>query len=230
LATQFNTTCEIVDPLKGIVCPKGIPDAPHEFDIAIGLAISRLEGTGVNLLPSEERAEERNKILQALDQGLIFYSAIISALILGIIVYGLSRKQYRIETEIKEMKAYQEALTGKVNEVKELMVKEKDIATKVKVIEDLSKHKYARIKLLDETNRLLPSYTWLVVLNEESQDSVGIRILLRGVTTSNFAVSDFMKNLESSPHFKEVKLQYTQRGEIENTKTTEFEIKAQFIE
>ncbi|MBI4723048.1 MAG: type IV pilus assembly protein PilM [Candidatus Stahlbacteria bacterium] len=227
---QFNTRCEVANPFTDIDCPKGMPAAPHLFDIAIGLAIDKLENTGVNLLPQEERVEERNKILQTLDQGLIFYSGVGSVVILGLVVYGLTCKQHRIEREIKDMTAQQEALTDKVKEVKELMDKEKDITIKVKVIQDLSKHKYERVKLLDEVNRLLPAYTWLVALNEKFADTVGIKILLRGITTSNFAVSDFMKNLETSAYFTDVQLIYTQRGEIGGTKTTDFEIQAQFKE
>lgn len=229
-ANQFNTRCEIVDPLKDIKCTQGIPPTPHMFDIAIGVAISKLEGIGVNLLPKEERVVERNKVLQALDQGLIFYSVVITSLIVGMIGFGLTRKQHRIEDEIRNMKAQQEVLTDKVKEVKELMQKEQEISTKVKVIQDLSKYRYARVKLLDEINRLLPLYTWLVALNEEFADTMGIIILMHGITTSNFAVSNFMKNLETSPYFKQVNLLYTQKKEIAETSTTEFEIRAQFRE
>ncbi|MCK4308182.1 type IV pilus assembly protein PilM [candidate division WOR-3 bacterium] len=230
-AEKFNTSCEIGNPLKEIECGETLPDYPHQLDIAIGLAISKLENTGVNLLPLEERLEEKNKILQALDQGLPSYSFIGSVLILSLIVLGITKKQRRIEREIEDMKTQQEALIPKVQEARELMRKEKEVRTKVKVIQDLSMYKYARVKLLDEINRLIPEYTWLVTLNEELADSIGgIGILLRGITTSNFAVSEFMHRLEDSNCFTEVELSYTKRGEISGTETTEFEIKSRFKE
>jgi type IV pilus assembly protein PilN len=226
---RFSASCEIVDPLKDMAGSK-YPEESSMFDIAVGLAISRLEGIGVNLLPSEERVEERSRIVQALDQGLIFYSVVTTALILGIIGLSLSAKERKIEREIEDMRIQQEKLTDRVKEVKGLMAKESEIATKVRVIQDLSKHKFARVKLLDEVNRLIPHYTWLVALSEGLAESAGIKISVRGITTSNFAVSSFMKNLENSPSFTEVKLMYTQRGAIGETKTTEFEIAAAFKE
>lgn len=229
-ANQFNTRCEIVDPLKDIECPRGVPATPHIFDIAIGVAISKLEDVGMNLLPKEERVVERSKVLQAIDQGLIFYSLVVTGVFIGVMEVMLNRQQSKMEREIVDMKDRQEALTDKVKEVKELMQREQEIAAKIKVIQDLSKHRYARVKLLDEINRLLPPYTWLVALNEELADTKGIKILLHGITTSNFAVSDFMRNLETAPNFNEVRLLYTQRKEIMETPTTEFEIRAQFRE
>jgi len=114
--------------------------------------------------------------------------------------------------------------------VRSLISKEKEILTKIEVMQDLSKYKYERVKLLDDINRLLPDYTWLNALNEESADSSGINILLIGVTTSNFAVSEFMRRLEQSPNFKDINLSYTKSGEISGIETTEFEIKAKFRE
>ncbi len=229
-AKEFNTNCEIGNPLREMECEENIPEHPYQFDIAIGLAISKLERTGVNLLPFEERIEERNKLLQALDQGLPFYSFIVSALILSLVVLGLTKKQHRIQREIEDMKVQQETLIPKATEVRELMQKDKEVRTKVKVIQDLSEHKYGRVKLLDEINHLLPGYTWLVALNEESADSASVSILLRGITTSNLAVSEFMRRLENSVYFNNVELQYTKRDEIGGTETTEFEIRTRFKE
>ncbi|MDI6839946.1 MAG: type IV pilus assembly protein PilM [bacterium] len=229
-AEKFNTHCEIGNPLKLIECATEPPKSPHTFDIAIGLAISKLETLGVNLLPFEERIKERNKIIEAIDTGLPFYSSIVALVILSLIGFGIVKKQNRIEGEIKDMELQQASMTDKADLVRSLISKENELSTKIKVVQDLSKHRYARIKLLDELNRLLPRYTWLVALNEESVDTFGINILIRGITTSNFAVSEFMQRLEQVPNFSDVNLSYTQRGEISGIETIEFEIKARFKE
>ena len=229
-AEKFNTKCEIGNPVKTIECIPDLPESPHTLDLAIGLAISRLENIGINLLPLEERIREKNKLLEAMDVNLPFYCSLITVLILAVITFSLTRKQRSIESDIKTMEAQQEQLKAKAQMVRQMMIRERDISRKVKVVQDLGRHKYARIKLIDEVNRLVPAYTWLIALNETSSDSVGINLLLRGITTSNFAVSNFLQRLEESPYFSNIKLSHTKRGEMAETKTTEFEITAQFIE
>jgi type IV pilus assembly protein PilM len=228
---HFKIECEIGNPLKTIECATTPPEVPTAFDIAIGLAISKLEKVNINLLPLEERAVEKNKLKDFLRTGFLIYIPLVAVLILGLIGLGLSRKEVRIKKEIAAKETELKELAPKVAEVQELMQKEKAIADKINIIKKLSNPKYARIKFFDEINRLLPEYTWLTAIAEDNVDSLGyIGFLVHGVTTSNFAVSNFMQKLESSQYFTDVKLSYTQRNEIAGTETTEFEIKVKFVE
>lgn len=228
---HFRIECEIGNPLKTVECAITPPEIPNAFDIAIGLAISRLEKVNINLLPIEERPVEKNKFKEFLKTGGPIYIPVFIALILGLVWFGLFNKQKRIEREIKEMDIELKDLAPKVAEVKDLMKKEKAISDKIDVLKKLSNSKYTRIKLLDEINRLIPEYTWLTAINEENTDSTGaINIVIHGITTSNFAVSNFMQFLEKSQYFTDIKLSFTQRNEIAGTETTEFEIRVKFVE
>lgn len=230
LGASFNTECEIGNPLKELECETTLPEVPELFDLAIGLAISKLEKTNANLLPIEERISERSKFLIFLELWLPIYVPAFVALLCGIIGLNLTHKKGSISQEIKSMEQQQRDLAPRVAEIKELIRKESATSKKIKVIQELNTHKYTRIKLLDEINLLLPKYTWLIALNELSIDSIGVNILVHGITTDNFAVSNFMRRLENAPHFDNVDLSYTQREEIGETETTEFEIKMRFSE
>lgn len=229
---HFKIECEIGNPLKEVECNITPPEVPNAFDIAIGLAISKLEKVNINLLPIEERPVEKNKLKEFIRSGFPIYIPVFIFLILGAIGMNLIVKQKRIENEIKEMELQQKELAPKVAEVQALIKREKAISEKIEVIKKLSTSKYLRIKFLDEINRLIPEYTWLTSINEDNiVDSLGaINFTARGVTTSNFAVSNFMQRLEASQCFIDVKLSFTQRNEIAGTETTEFEIKLKFVE
>jgi len=82
--------------------------------------------------------------------------------------------------------------------------------------------------LLDELNKLITPNTWFTYLKEEKTDSLGLHLVLRGVTTSNLSVSSFMKWMQESLYFIDVNLSYTQMREINGIETTEFEIKGVF--
>lgn len=228
LATQFKTQCEIGNPLRALECTTTPPEVPEIFDLSIGLVISQLEKTNANLLPIEERVLEKSRWLSFVTIWYPIYIPFIILLFCGIIALNLLDVKNRIKADIVSMRKEQIELAPRVEEVKALVRRESELSEKVKAIKKLSSPKYTRVRLLDELNRLIPDYTWLTELNEISKDSSGVSLLIHGVTTSNFAVSDFMRNLQGSPYFDNIDLSYTQRKEIGDNETTEFEMKMRF--
>ena len=219
---------EIGNPLNGFR-HKELDIPSHTLDIAVGLALSKLskERIGVNLLPLDERPVEKSKAVEILKSAFPIYIVGGTLLILAGLSVVLSQKENRLRKDVDNMRAIQLSLQSKVQAVNELMQKSRDISLKVKVIEELEKDKFIRVQLLDELNRLITPNTWLTSIKEEGFGS-GLHIVFRGITTSNLAVSNFMRRLDNSVHFKEVKLSYTRMKEIDGIKTTEFEIKGVF--
>ena len=226
---RFKTICEIADPLRGIH-HEGDEVPGYKLAIAVGLALSKLskEKVGVNLLPPDERVIEPPKGIEVIKTTFPIYTVGITLAVLLGIFFSLEYKEYKLKEDVKTMEVTQQILKKRVAMVEDIMKKERDIKLKLDIIEELSKDKYLRIGLLDELNKLITPNTWLTYLKEEATDTVGLHLMLKGVTTSNLSVSRFMKRMQESPYFRDVKLSYTQMKKIDGIETTEFEIKGIF--
>ncbi len=231
LSKKFATSCEIIDPLRNIHYPQQIPES-YDLDIAIGLALPRLfpKKPSINLIPPEERIVEKKRGAEIAQLQLPFLGVIIVFIVLMLLSRHLTNRKMTLEENIENIKVEEKILQNRVNLVQELIQKEKDISAKVSTVGELAEGKYKNIRLLDEINRLLPAYTWLISLEQTETTKDSLYISFQGITTSNRTVSTFMKSLESSLHFKNIKLSYTKKKEIKGTPTTEFEIKALFFE
>jgi len=63
---------------------------------------------------------------------------------------------------------------------------------------------------LDEVATALPEYTWLREVTQLQTDPLQVRI--GGQAGSNFAITNFMRNLEASPFLREVTLERTEQA------------------
>jgi len=228
-AEKFKIPCEIADPLRGIH-HEGIEVPGYKLAIAIGLALSKLskEKIGVNLLPPDERTVEPLRGMEVLKATFPIYAVGITLAIILAIFFSMEHREFQLKEDVETMEITGQILKKRVAMVKDVMKKEKGIKMKLGIIEELSKDKYLRVGLLDELNKLITPNTWFTYLKEEKTDSLGLHLVLRGVTTSNLSVSSFMKRMQESQYFRNVNLSYTQMKEINEIETTEFEIKGIF--
>jgi Tfp pilus assembly protein PilN len=91
---------------------------------------------------------------------------------------------------------------------KTLLARRDTIAMKVNVIQEIDAGRYVWSHVMDELSRALPPYTWLTKITALAADSSENlpRFSLEGRAQNNFALSQYMQQLESSPFIRAVKL------------------------
>ena len=105
------------------------------------------------------------------------------------------------------------------------------IAQRVDIIQEIDGDRYIWPHILDEVARALPDYTWLIELIQVSGGEP-IRFRIGGQAGNNFAVTQFMENLEASLFIRNVNLVSTEqevitRGGI-NRIVNRFELEAEY--
>lgn len=91
-----------------------------------------------------------------------------------------------------------------------LTARRDSIAQRVAIIQEIDGDRYTWPHVMDEVARALPDYTWLVeLLQVDGGDPLKLRI--GGQAGNNFAVTQFMENLEASLFIRNVSLVSTEQ-------------------
>ncbi len=85
-----------------------------------------------------------------------------------------------------------------------LFARRDSILQRVAVIQEIDSERYIWPHLLDEVSTALPDYTWLTQIQQLAFGGEDVRIALRGRAGNNFALAQFMQNLEGSPFLRNV--------------------------
>lgn len=83
-----------------------------------------------------------------------------------------------------------------------LTARRDSIARRVGIIQEIDADRFVWAHVLDEVERALPDYTWLLQITQTSSDPLQIRI--RGRAGNMYAITTFMTNLEASPFLRNV--------------------------
>ena len=103
------------------------------------------------------------------------------------------------------------------------------VARKLQLIQDIDADRYVWAHVLEEISRALPSYTWLVTINEVQDTSAKLpRFTIDGRTGNTFALTEFMKDLEASPFIKGVRLISTAMVKEQGKEVHNFTMEAQY--
>jgi type IV pilus assembly protein PilN len=152
----------------------------------------------INLLPVRELRK----------QTLLRQQLYICAGILGLVVVMMAivqtidiRASARLQSEKASWQAELEHLKPIVDEVTALERREKLLNARIETIRRLRSNQRGPVRVLDELSRNLPEQAWMETIDE----SVGI-YKVGGYALTNFAVADFLRNLQRSREFVGVDL------------------------
>jgi Tfp pilus assembly protein PilN len=84
------------------------------------------------------------------------------------------------------------------------------IAQRVDIIQEIDQDRYVWPHIMDEVARALPDYTWLLEIVQTSPGEP-LRFRIGGQAGNNFAVTQFMENLEASLFIRNVDLVSTEQ-------------------
>ena len=165
-----------------------------------GLSLPKLGGGG---MPGDPY------ILGAVAAGLV------TLLVVGWLF--LSVRSDREETQVALDEAVQDSLrfADVIARTNQLTARRDSIAQRVSIIQEIDAGRYTWPHILDEVARALPDYTWLREITQAESDPLHIRIT--GRAGSNFAITNFMRNLEASRFLREVHLERSEQSLLENS-------------
>ncbi len=123
----------------------------------------------------------------------------------------------REETQVALDEAVQDSLrfADVIARTNQLTARRDSIAQRVSIIQDIDAGRYTWPHVLDEVARALPDYTWLREITQAEGDPLQIRIT--GRAGSNFAITNFMRNLEASRFLRQVHLERSEQSLAENS-------------
>ncbi len=168
----------------------------------------------INLLPV--RAAQKKERVRA--QLSIFFLCILLVLIsCGALYTKKVIELGDIKKEISSIKEQNSALQKKIGQVKDYEKKKEELQKKLKILSTLKENKSGPVYLLDELSNSLPEKLWIDKFSEK-----GGNITISGIADSENTVAEFMNELNSQNHYKDIELKVTQQTKINEIKMQKF--------
>jgi len=185
----------------------------------------------VNLLPGgKKRSSGRGFSLSGLSlpkfgggagmPGDPYILGAVGAGVIALAVIGwlfLSVRSDREETDVSLASAVQDSVrfADIIERTNQLTARRDSIAQRVAIIQEIDAGRYTWAHVMDEIGRALPDYTWLTEVTQVQAEPLQIRI--SGQAGSNFAITNFMRNLEASRFLRGVQLERTEQAQSQES-------------
>lgn len=172
--------------------------------------------TRINLLPWREmrrRKQQRNFIIMIGMAVTIGAAGVLGThmYIERLIEHQVARNDYLREEIAKLRRAAEEI--KKIEEAKARLL------SRLEIIQNLQASRPIMVKVFDGLVQLVPEDVYLSSFTTE-----GAQLILNGTASSNNIISDFMRNLDTSPLFGEPILRIVENREINNIRISSFEL------
>lgn len=170
----------------------------------------------INLLPKVEIKKPRKGV------GEMFISTLALLVVLGVILathFTQAGKIRDTKEEIKITEKKIEALKDVEKQVNEFKEKNKELERRIQIIADLEKKRSGPLYVMDSLSTSIPSRSWIENIKSQRDKTIII-----GIAWNEFTVAEFMRNLQNSNFFKDVKLKVIKQEEVSSLPLRKFEI------
>ncbi len=170
----------------------------------------------INLLPKVEIKKPRKGV------GEIFIGTLALLVVLGVILathFSQAGKISKTRDEIKSTEKKITALKDVEEQVNEFKEKNKELERRIQIIADLEKKRSGPLYVMDSLSSSIPARSWINDIK-----SKGSSTTITGIAWNEFTVAEFMKNLQSSNYFKNVKLKVIKQEDVSSLPLRKFEI------
>lgn len=122
--------------------------------------------------------------------------------------FGTRAKKSDLEAQIVAAKADSVRLADVSASLEAMRLRKDSISMKIAVVQEIDGTRYIWSHIMDEAARALPEHTWLVsILNVAADSGVKVpKFKIEGRTGNNFALANYMQQLEASPFIRGVTL------------------------
>jgi type IV pilus assembly protein PilN len=171
----------------------------------------------INLIPYRV-ARQQQQISQHLGN---FIGIIILAAVLSMGAHMMASEQLDdLKVETAQLTAKNKELKEKIGKIEHLDTLRIEVERKLKIVDQLQKGRFHSLMTLNEIAQVIPKNVWLTSIKDNSKE-IGIE----GLAESNKAVANFMRKLDKSSLFSNVKLQGISRVEMDDIAVRKFSLK-----
>jgi len=168
----------------------------------------------INLIPYR-MARRQQQISQHVGN---FIGIIVLAAILSLGAHTMaSLKLADLEDETAQLTAKNQELKEKIGKIEHLDALRTEVERKLKIVDRLQEGRFRSLASLHEIAQTIPGNVWLTSITDKTAE-IGIE----GLAESNQAVANFMRMLDQSPLFSNIKLQGISRVEVDGMPVRKF--------
>ena len=170
----------------------------------------------INLLPKVDIKKPRKGV------GEMFIGTLALLVVLGVILathFSQAGKIRNTKNEIKSTEKKIEALKDVEKQVNEFKEKNKELERRIQIIVDLEKKRSGPLYVMDSLSTSIPSRSWIENIKSKRDHTT-----ITGIAWNEFTVAEFMRNLQNSNYFKDVKLKVIKQEEVSSLTLRKFEI------
>lgn len=170
----------------------------------------------INLLPYRP-ARRQKQILQHLGAAL---GALALAILISLSVHWVATsKLSTLQDEYGSLRAQNQALQKEIGKIRNLDKLRADVEKKLKLVDRLQHGRFRSFNTFVELAKVIPENVWLTSVTD-----TGKTIKLAGLGESNNAVANFMRALDASPIFSNVRLQVITRTSVQGANVRQFDL------
>ncbi|GAC1628078.1 MAG: hypothetical protein NVS9B10_17650 [Nevskia sp.] len=170
--------------------------------------------TRINLLDwrAERRARLKKQFLSLLGLGVL-----VSAAAVGLAYISMQQAVESQQGRNLFLTAQIADLDKQIKEIQELEKVKQNLLARMRVIEQLQQSRSATVHFFDEIVNTVPDGIYLTSVKQSGQN-----VTIDGIAESSGRISTYLKNLDSSPWFKDPKLVVIKTGEKNKQRNSEF--------
>ncbi len=173
----------------------------------------------VNLLPKEERSEERQLVTAPRKQFLLPLGIIV-ATVVPILLLGFlqAAKIQGLRGDIQVAEQESQRLKPQIEKINQLMVAREELNLRLNLVGELNRARTLPVQVLDELALQLPGHLWMTKLTQSGPAG----LTLEGMTFSNLVIADLMARLETTDLYADIGLTKAERKVMGEDKVVAF--------
>ena len=170
----------------------------------------------INLLPKVDVKAPKKGVSE------LFLGSLALLAVLGVILathFSQAGKIKKTKNDIKVTQQKIDDLKEVEEQVNEFKRKNQELERRIQIIADLETKRSGPLYVMDSLSKAIPDRSWI-----NQFKSKGNGVTLTGVAWNEFTVADFMKELQKSNYYKNVRLKLIEKATISNLPLRKFEI------
>lgn len=139
---------------------------------------------------------------QVMQYVVMFVVVIAAAFLLTLTAHSVASWELSgLEDEATQLQQQNAVLKKKIGKLRNLDKLREEVQRKLEVIDQLQNGRFRSLNTLHEVSRVIPDNVWVESVKDHSD-----KIELSGLGESNKAIANFMRGLDKSPLFSDIKL------------------------
>lgn len=140
-------------------------------------------------------------------------AGLIAVGVMGWLFMGVRTDREEVQVALEEARQDSVRFADVIERTNQLTARRDSIAQRVAIIQEIDALRYVWPHIMDEVSLALPDYTWIREVIQIQSDPLQLRIA--GRAGSNFAITNFMRQLEASRFLRGVNLERSEQVQSE---------------